>query len=89
MAGTSTNAKNRAEQSRDRSKRATNSIVTGHALRTLVEAEMVGIHSAGSAAHVRRMRRETVLTGFRGDAQNTPPDFSDQFSRIAPRRALC
>jgi hypothetical protein len=39
----------------------------------MVEAEMVGIHSAGSAASVRRMRRETLLTRFRGDAQDTPP----------------
>jgi hypothetical protein len=54
-----------AEQSRDRSKHATNSIATGHALRTLMEAEMVGIHSAGSSANMRRMRRETVLTRFR------------------------
>ena len=38
-------AKIRAEQSRDRSKRATNSIATGHARRTMVEAEMVVIHS--------------------------------------------
>jgi hypothetical protein len=44
--------------------RATNSIATGHALRTLVEAEIVGIHSAGSAAKVRSMRRETVVTDF-------------------------
>jgi hypothetical protein len=42
-AGTPTSAKHRAGQSRDRSKRATNSIATGHALRTLVEAEMVDI----------------------------------------------
>jgi hypothetical protein len=65
-AGTPTSAKHRAGQSRDRSKRATNSIATGHALRTLVEAEMVDIRSRGSAANVRRMRRETVLTRFRG-----------------------
>jgi hypothetical protein len=58
--------KSRAGQSRDRSKHVTNSIATGHALRALVEAEMVDIRSAGSAANVRRMRRETVLTRFRG-----------------------
>ena len=33
---------------------------------------MVGINSAGSATNVRRMRRETVLTRFLGEAQDTP-----------------
>jgi hypothetical protein len=39
---------------------------------------MVGIHSAGSAANVRRLRRETVLTRFRGDAQDAPLDLEDR-----------
>ena len=39
---------------------------------------MVGIRSAGSAAKVRRMRREIVLTRFRGDAQDTPLNLEDR-----------
>jgi hypothetical protein len=49
---------------------------------------MVGIHRAGSAANVRRTRRETILTGFPGDARDTPPDFFGQFERIAPARTF-
>ena len=43
------------------------------ALRTLAEAEMVGmLHSAGSTANVERMPHVRVLTGFRGDARDSP-----------------
>ena len=31
-------------------------------------------HSAGSTANVERMPHVTVLTGFRGDARDSPPD---------------
>ena len=41
---------------------------------------MVGmLHSAGSTANVERMPHVTVLTGFCGDARDSPPDFLDQF----------
>jgi nucleoid-associated protein YgaU len=58
-------------------------------LRTLAEAEMAGmLHSAGSSANGRRMRHVTVLTGFRGDTRESPPNFLDQFfsgSKPKPR----
>ena len=34
------------------------------------------LHSAGSTANVQRMHHVTVKTGFRGDARDSPPDFS-------------
>ena len=50
------------------------------ALRTLAEAEMVGmLHSAGSTANVERMPHVRVVTGFRRGARDSPPDFLDQF----------
>ena len=50
------------------------------ALKVIAEAEAAGmLSSAGSTANVERMRHVTVLTGFRGDARDSPPDFLDQF----------
>jgi hypothetical protein len=50
------------------------------ALKVIAEAEAAGmLHSAGSTANVERMRQVTVLTGFRGDARDSPPDLLDQF----------
>ena len=49
-------------------------------LQTLSRDEMVGmLHIVGSTANVERMPHVTVLTGFRGDARDSPPDFLDQF----------
>ena len=50
------------------------------ALRVLAEAEAAHmLSSAGSTANVEHMHHVTVLTGFRGDARDSPPDFLDQF----------
>ena len=45
------------------------------------------LSNADSTANVERMHHVTVLTGFRGDARDSPPDFLDQFFFKPPAKA--
>ena len=47
------------------------------------------LSNAGSTANVERMHHVTVLTGFRGDARDSPPDFLDQFFSTAGQSREC